>query len=253
MTPLQAVRPANKRPDYRDGGIRLPSVTTIIGVLDAPGLDRWRVKQALNGIDPYADRSAADAGTLAHAAIAWALDPERNEYPDTSGQPETVVAEAVAAFQAWKAWREAHNVEPILIEHVMANKALGYAGTLDFFGRIDGRLEVVDWKTSAEIYPDYFVQSCAYAHLLAATTEHIAAGVRIVLLNKQIQLTTGDVWVPAPGRSPLFAERVIDSDGTPAVSAPHFRVFEAARLAHSQQLEWKRKGGDPSRAPGEGD
>lgn len=244
MTPA----PKAARPDYRHGGQRLPSVTTILGALDAPGLDRWRVNQALMGINPYEDRRAADAGTLTHAAISWALDPDNNAYPDTSGFPPDVVAEAIAAFKAWRAWEAAHEVKPILIECQMANKALGYAGTLDFFGLIDGVPTVADWKTSAAIYPDYFTQAAAYAHLLAATSEHMAAALRIVRVDKRVQLGADDEWREHPDREagPLFEERVIESDGTPAVSSAHFAVFEAARLVHATQLAWKRKGGDPS-------
>lgn len=247
MSPLATVPPTReKRPEYRDGGRKWPSVTTILGALDSPGLDRWRVKQALNGIDPYADRGAADAGTLCHAAIAWTLDPEHFKAPDTRGYPEMVIAEAVAAHRCFKLWLEAHEVRPILIEHVMVNKALGYGGTLDLFAEIDGRPEVLDFKTSKAIYADYFIQAAAYAQLLAACTEYQAQALRIVRLDKSIVADPYTmVWKPNPG-DPPYEQRALETDGSPCVSRRHFAVFEAARLAYETKRAWERKGGDPS-------
>lgn len=229
-------RPPKTRPQYRDDGKRWPSVTTVLKVIDAPGLDRWRVQQALKGIDPYRNFDAADLGTLTHSAIEWALtDGPYPDYEPYADRPD-VMAGAQAAFKAFRAWQAAHEVEVVACELVMASATLGYGGTLDLLARIDGRLEVVDFKTSAHIYGDYFVQTSAYARLLAEVTEYRAEGLRIVRLDK----TVDDAGRPAP-KAPVFedftcgtlpGDTLPGEDGAPEVSPRHFQLFRNALEVH---------------------
>lgn len=225
MTPLAdptQARARKVRPQYRDGGKRWPSVTTVLKVLDAPALDRWRVRMALTGVDPYADYSAADTGTLCHEAVAWALGGA--PYPQFEQHPAEVVDSASRAFRSFRAWQAAHDVVPVLVEHEMASARLGYGGTLDCFAIVDGRPEVLDFKTSAAVYPEYFVQTAAYARLLADTSEHRAVTLRIVRLDKGDNEDFDDPTV----------EAVMDFNGEPdlAVSPEHFALFEAALSAY---------------------
>ena len=41
-----------------------------------------------------------------------------------------------------------------------------YAGTVDWVGKVNGKETVIDWKTSAAIYPSYFLQTASYAQAL---------------------------------------------------------------------------------------
>lgn len=236
-------RPAKTRPQYRDGGKRWPSVTTVIKVIDSPGLDRWRVNQALKGIDPYRDMSAADAGTLTHSAIEWALT--GGEYPATEGTDPEVLAHAMAAFKSFRAWQQAHTVEVVACELVMASAALGYGGTLDLLAVVDGRLEVLDFKTSVAVYGEYFVQTSAYARLLAETSEHRPEGLRIVRLDKSIEEIGTDLYRPAP-KAPVFEDVTVGAlpsdtlrvePGALEVSPRHFEVFQHALALHELNKE----------------
>lgn len=180
-----AKAPKSKRPTYKDEGKAWPSVTTILHVIDAPALDKWRVRQALKGIDSYEDFSAADTGTLLHAVIAHHLDPEGQPAPAIAEWPAPVALAARNSYKGYLAWRKDHTVRPILLEHSMASAALGYAGTPDFYGEVDGHLEVVDWKTSARVYPEYFIQTAAYAQLLHAKyPEHTPFRLRVICFSK---------------------------------------------------------------------
>ncbi len=63
-------------------GQRVPSVTTILGILNKPALLDWAWRCGCDGINYKAIRdNAADIGTLAHYMIMTYL---RGEKPDTS-------------------------------------------------------------------------------------------------------------------------------------------------------------------------
>jgi len=218
-------RPKHVRPNYRDQGKTWPSVTTILNVLSKPALERWKIRMALSGTDPEGDFTAADIGTLTHAAIAYTLGKGSQPLPDFEAYSDEVRAGAKTAYTSWRAWYAQHDVQPILMEHQMASAELGYAGTLDFFGLIDGRPEVVDWKSSSAVYGEYFIQVAAYANLLAGTSDHRAQALRIVRLSKLDPLRPHAPEVP-------YGDAVIEppaGDETPlCVSPDHFRIFEHA-------------------------
>lgn len=212
--------PRSKRPSYKlADGKRAPSVTTILGVLDKPGLDRWRVKMALTpsgdvnaaradlvsdtvrgvsrdiskaidtllaaarGTDPYDNMDAADAGTITHAAIEADLG-FRDEAPaEMRERPEAVIAEAKLAYSRWRSWRTDHDIVPVMMEGMLVSEHYRIGGTFDFYGWIDGRLEVADFKTTGGIYPESFVQLAAYRAMLE---EHgyPVEGVRIIRLSR---------------------------------------------------------------------
>ena len=179
---------SSKRNDY-DGhrhytqpwdGQEVPSVTTILDVLDKPALMRWAARRvaeesqaqasrwramepeaavaALKGI-PWADKdNAAKVGTDAHAFAESCLNLERP------------IAEPTPA-EAWDNDRAVKNVvailtglgiEPILIEPTLYGP--GYAGTADLFAKVNGVPMLLDWKSASGVYPDNALQLAAYKY-----------------------------------------------------------------------------------------
>lgn len=143
-------------------GRRLPSVTTILGIIDKPGLRQWYANVALAAGDPQAPaREATEGarlGTIAHDAIeAWAGGEPWDTYiPD---EPE-----AANSTRAAVQWLAHHNAEILATEIVVCDPAGLYAGKLDAIALIDGKLAVVDWKTNRSgIYAEHLIQSAAYA------------------------------------------------------------------------------------------
>ena len=59
-----------------------------------------------------------------------------------------------------------HEVEPILIERKIFSQKNKFAGTADLVAEVDGKMTLVDWKTSKSLYPSYFVQASAYAEAI---------------------------------------------------------------------------------------
>jgi hypothetical protein len=113
---------------------------------------------------------AADIGTQAHGLIEWNL---RRELGQEAGPEPRVRSEALDAFAEYQAWRDAHEVKPLKVEQTVWHSGLEYAGTLDLLARVNGRLAVVDFKTSKGIYPEYELQVAAYC----AAVAHMGHGV----------------------------------------------------------------------------
>ena len=172
---------------YPIDGRDLPSVTTVIGVINKPALVPWaanaerrafeaamlavaaqcplipaevlldRVIEAVTGVKA-AEREkqeAATIGTGVHAWISWQL---RRHLGDKPG-PEPPLSDAAAwAVEAWKDWARSVDLVPIAIERVVYCQACGYAGTMDLYARVNGVLTVLDWK-SGKVLDDFIAEA----------------------------------------------------------------------------------------------
>jgi hypothetical protein len=179
----------SKNHRYRLDGKWMPNVTTIIRVMDAPRLDEWKVEVQVEGtakaahanppvfgedLDSYVkrlvvlgaqryeherlSREAADIGKHVHKLIEWEV---RRMLGEQTARPE-VQDEALFVFAGWREWAARVGFKPLMAEVRLANRTDGYCGTADLLALIDGQLSVIDWKTSAAIYPEMRLQSAAY-------------------------------------------------------------------------------------------
>ena len=152
-------------------GTRVPSVTTILGILNKPALLDWAWKCGLNGLDYKEVRdNKADIGTLAHAMIMDHLQGIEADYSEYSQQD---IALAENCFLSYLEWEKPRKLEPILIEQPIVSEQYGFGGTVDFFGKVDGQPTLLDFKTGKAIYPEFFYQLAAYEELLAERGELI--------------------------------------------------------------------------------
>jgi len=146
-----------------DAGVRLPSVTTIIGRFkDSGALLYWANNAGLNGqtLD-QARAPAATAGTMAHSLVEAHLN--NRPLPDLAGDPD-VIAKARRAFDAYLSWSDMTKLQVRHTEVSLVSAAHRFGGTLDAVGIINGGsgLALIDWKTSNSIYADYLYQLAAY-------------------------------------------------------------------------------------------
>jgi hypothetical protein len=161
-----------------------PSVTTVMKVLAAPELDRWKQQQVLMASltlprtpdetdEVYCARimedafkqvsDAADLGTNIHAAL-------ENHFQGIPYHPE--MEPYVAPVREWCA---KNNVKFLRHEVRLVNPEVGYAGTTDALVEINGVLHVLDYK-SRKTKPDVKVtpygkepmQISAYANIVKA-------------------------------------------------------------------------------------
>jgi len=152
-------------------GDRVPSVTTILGILNKPALLDWAWQMGTQGFDYKAVRDeAGDVGTLAHYLILCSL---RNEQPDTSEYSAQIIGKAENSLIKFWDWEKSHKLEPIMLETPLVSEEYSFGGTIDFFGKVDGQPTLVDFKTGKAIYPEFFYQLAAYEQLLAETKQLI--------------------------------------------------------------------------------
>lgn len=176
----------------------VPSVTTILKASATPAITQWAVDQtaayaAVNAerllqrtpeaaygyLRWYWSRSpdpleqqidvrnyhegvlhdAADLGTLIHE---WAQADvvEELQYPDVSNAND----QFFEMVEVWDEWVAGQFIEPVLTEATVYNTHFGYAGTLDCLWNINGKLCLIDMKSSRSLWPDHSRQLAALAN-----------------------------------------------------------------------------------------
>ncbi len=159
---------------YLPDGTKVPSVTTMTGRFkDGGALQYWSwetgYEQCRRGDGfKYMDLpvKAAEIGTMAHKMIEHHI----SELPPPVFEDVTpeMIAKAKQAFDNYLNWEKQTGLE-ILCKYQelqLVSLEYQYGGTPDAIGTIDGQLVLIDWKTSAGIYPDYLIQLAAYKHLI---------------------------------------------------------------------------------------
>jgi len=171
MPPKYSAR-VRQKPDYRLADqTKVPGVTTILRVLDKPYLVSWANKLGFDHVDSakYRDEKGM-VGTLAHAMI---LSDLRGETPDNYDNSQREIEQAENAYLKFCAWHKAHELEPILIEEPLVSEVFKFGGTPDYYGKVDGTLTLLDFKTGAAIYPEAWLQLAAYGMLLEERGHHV--------------------------------------------------------------------------------
>lgn len=168
----------------------LPSVTTILKVLNKPALNAWLVEQSVNAVLT----TPRLPGEQLDAFVQRVLHSERvqDEEAQIARDKGTAIHDAIEAClngrpfdAAWKPYVEA--VLPVVAglgSIVWTEKILvgdGYAGRADILLETERNITLLDFKTSSkmpkESYPEHKCQSSAYAKTLGNVADkHIITG-----------------------------------------------------------------------------
>jgi len=202
----------------------MPSVTTILEMINKPKLRDYKMNRALDYIqNKYKKRhwistapwiqypnskKAQSFSTKVKTSWRDALASLRRSaklYPDRirdkAGGIGTEVHEAISAelqgelwtsdsqevhtaMQSYRMWREDSTVEPIWTEQTVWSLEYGYAGSADLVGLDNGRLVVLDWKTGAGVYNEAGLQVAAYSHCIEELTGETVDECRVIHLDK---------------------------------------------------------------------
>lgn len=148
-------------------GKKIPGTTTVIGRFkDSGGLLQWAFKQGQSGASHlYEQRdTAAAAGTIAHDLIEHTILGKKFEPGPLDADLLTKAQNAHAQFLEWYSQSR---IEIVATEHVYVSERYQFGGTVDAIGRdTQGRIVLIDWKTSNAVYQDYLIQLAAYALLI---------------------------------------------------------------------------------------
>ena len=145
-------------------GAQAPGVTTVLGSSlgwKTPGLIHWAWKLGIEGKDYKVERNkAADAGTLAHACAEARITGK--PLPAIPEEHREKVTGALAAFDAWRAETK---IDLVASEVALVSESHRYGGCIDAVGVFDGAAQLVDFKSSKDLYPDQVCQVAAYGSL----------------------------------------------------------------------------------------
>lgn len=139
---------------YDIDSIWYPRVTKIVEIKSKPALYRFYGRlESFQAGERIKERSAKE-GTMIHEAAENILLGKVSDFP-------LLIKPSVDAFFTFLTKTEIE-VLPDFVERRLQNDEHRYAGTIDAVAKIDGKLGVLDIKTSQEIYRDYNLQTAAY-------------------------------------------------------------------------------------------
>lgn len=133
----------------------LPSVTTILNIIaKGEGFNNWLKKQG-----DKADKILTDAGDFGTDIHNFLQAIGKN----IAINPEALKPKQKRCAEAFLKWKENNIKSFICTEQSVFNIKEGYAGTLDGLVELkDGRIALLDYKTSSYIYDTHELQVCAY-------------------------------------------------------------------------------------------
>lgn len=158
-------------------GLKVPRVTEVLSrMLHSDSLMYWANSLGFKGLR-YRDvlNKAANTGTIAHAAIERFL---KEKIQDKTNIP----------FLGFLSWYDTITIDLKLpVEILFVEKKLScdwFGGTLDALIKIDGKIYLVDFKTSNHVTVNYFFQLAAYRYMLRVVEGIEIDGVIVLQLDK---------------------------------------------------------------------
>jgi hypothetical protein len=185
-------------------GKKIPSVTTILKIKDPGALINWAYKTgrehgvlegqgnpAPSGL--YEGSDILAIGTCVHSMCeAWVKGDDPHIVLEKALEAKTVVdpkvfrAQASSAYSAFEFWVKGTQLEIVDCEVAVISETHRYGGTLDFIGKLNGKLVLGDFKTSNGVWPEYLCQLAAYAKAYEECTgSKIDGGYHLLRFSKE--------------------------------------------------------------------
>lgn len=180
---------------YTIDGIWYPRVTKILEIKSKPALYRYYGDAPSYKAAQEATELSAKEGTLVHETVQKIM----------TGEHPFIDASIAPAVTAAAKFMDEHNIQidAAYIEKRICNKDDRYAGTIDATAFIDGRMGVLDIKTSQAIYRDYNLQTSAYMGEMTKTIPQLTT--RWIFRIDQIKtcMKCGGTLRPKGGREKI--------------------------------------------------
>mgnify|MGYP001181738806 FL=1 len=146
---------------YKVDGVKVPSVTRIVDACFPKNLTEWAVSVGEEEYRRVTDE-ALNIGNKTHEWIEkyiklWLF--RGYQTPKTGDK----FFNSVSSFLEWE---EKFKPEWLYEERKVYCDKYNYAGTVDAVAKINGRICVIDFKTSKKIYKPYHLQVTAYAQAI---------------------------------------------------------------------------------------
>jgi|SRR6056300_112529 hypothetical protein len=157
---LEAITTEKGRRYVMPNGGHYPSITTVLSILSEDGIAAWRKRVGNEEADKISYR-ASQRGTAVHEIIEKYIDNKEDYY---DGYMPNVISD----FQSIKPILDKRIGKVYAQEVPLYSDYLGVAGRVDCIAEFDGKLSVIDFKTSrrfksADKINNYFQQEAFYA------------------------------------------------------------------------------------------
>ena len=179
---------------YSDNKDYVPSVTTVLGIVDKGiHFHKWLANH-LNYEHACAVRdTAAQRGTDVHNICESLM---KGESVDLIGY-ENDVLKRVMCFEHW--WKE-YNPQIVAIEEMLFFPGILYAGRFDMLVNINGKNTLIDIKTGGH-YKTHDLQATMYKILWDTICEHLELG-QEYMIDELYGLYLKDGWIKGP--NPMY-------------------------------------------------
>ena len=94
-------------------------------------------------------------------------------------------------FERYVEFRSSHEIDIVHNELNLVSSAFKMGGTIDRVMQVNGKLLLVDIKTSNAIHPHYWLQLAAYDRLLKAKLDLSVDGIAVLWLNAKTRTNGG--------------------------------------------------------------
>ena len=145
---------------YKVNDVKIPSVTRIIDACFEKNLTNWAI--SIGDVEYHRIISEAlEIGNETHKYIE-----EYILYEMEDGRHLPKIDKAEKSLTAFAKWDAKFEPEYLDAERKVYCDRYKYAGTVDAVAKINGRVCVIDFKTSKKIYKPYHLQVAAYAQAI---------------------------------------------------------------------------------------
>jgi hypothetical protein len=200
----------DKKHTYMVGDRKVPSVTRVVDAVFPKYLTEWA---ATAGADYWKENYGKDSGMYEGIRNAYKeigdtakdIGSEVHKWIElwikfkiTGGETSTDYPDRVKVpMQNFHKWVESREIEWLACEKKVYSRSWEYAGTIDALAKINGKLCVIDFKTSAKIYKEYYLQVSAYCNAIGEMMGELPKLGVIVRVDKEedkFQEVAFDPW-----------------------------------------------------------
>ena len=196
LTEMNAVTTEKGRRYRTPEGVDLPSITTVLSILSRDSIMKWRRRVGAEEANRISHR-ASTRGTAVHAIIEKYINNEENF-------KDGYTPDIISSFLDLKPIMDDRIGRIYAQEAPLYSNHLGVAGRVDCIADFDGKLSVIDFKTSLkpkryDYVTNYFMQETAYAIMWEERTGRpITQLVTIISVDNndpQVFIEHRDNWV----------------------------------------------------------
>ena len=196
LTEMDAVTTDSGRKYKTPEGVNLPSITTVLSILSRDSIAAWRKRVGEEEANRISHR-ASTRGTAVHEIIEKYID-NKEDFKDG------YTPDIISSFLDVKSILDDRIGRVYAQEAPLYSNHLGVAGRVDCVAEFDGKLSIIDFKTSLkpkrkDWVKNYFMQESAYAIMWEERTgQPITQLVTIISVDNaepQVFIEHRDNWV----------------------------------------------------------